>query len=64
LRFAKGTHEPPTLDASSPKQAPLGKNDGPGDHAKNQEQHQNDFCDRTGFPYKVNDLSTDEYSEK
>jgi hypothetical protein len=64
LRLAKGTHEPSTLDASSPKQAPLGKNDGPGDHAENQQEHQNKFSDWSSFPYEVNNLSTDEYSEK
>jgi hypothetical protein len=64
LRLAKSTDESATLDTCSPKQAPLGKDDGPGDQTENQKKKKDDFGDRSGFPYKINDLSADEYSQK
>jgi hypothetical protein len=62
LRLPECPNKASTLDASSPQQAPLRENDRPGQQAEDQQYQKNNFGDRTGFPYKVNNLSADEYS--
>ena len=57
LGFAEGAHEASTLHSRSAHQTPFGKNDGPGDHAEDQEDEKNDLGDGTGFSNQINDLA-------
>ena len=62
LGFAEGAHEASALYACPAYQTPLGKNNGPGDHAENQEYQKNDLGDGTGFSNQIDDLSANHES--
>jgi hypothetical protein len=63
LGFAKGAQEASTLDAGAAQQAPLGKNDGPGDEAESQQGDQDELGDRTGAGNQVENFAADEKAE-
>jgi hypothetical protein len=63
LRFTESAHEASTLYPRPAQQAPLGENDGPGNHAEQKKQKKNRFGDRTRFPNEINNLAADHYCQ-
>jgi hypothetical protein len=64
LGTAEGAQEASTLNFGAAKDAPLGENHRPGEHAERQQQKQDEFGDRPGFTDKIADFAANNQREK